>query len=179
MTDINANLRTTLDHLEAQAESLNTVVMDINETDLEQATDALLRVQELVKIIRDSEAAIELWIEKIFKDQKWAHEFTDRNGNLRVKYEPQETPLGVVEIRRSSNRRDWDHEALAKDWLDSWLEKNAEGGVLPSPWQIKNALMEVAGIGYWKVGVLKELGIDPDEYCDSSPGTPRVKVTHG
>jgi hypothetical protein len=79
-----------------------------------------------------------------------------------------------VEVRRSKTRRAWDHDSLARDWLNTYME--GRGGEAPDPFDVVADFRKVAGIGSWKVTGLREYGIDAGEYCDESPGTPTVSI---
>jgi hypothetical protein len=37
-------------------------------------------------------------------------------------------------------------------------------------------LLDFAGISYWKVTTLREIGIDADDYCESGESTPKVSL---
>jgi hypothetical protein len=83
--------------------------------------------------------------------------------------------VGVVAVHRARNRKQWDHEGLAGHVLDRHLSDRGDGE-LPTPWEVRDWLMEAAAIGYWRVGVLKQLGLDADDFCDSTPGHPTVQI---
>lgn len=83
--------------------------------------------------------------------------------------------VGTVEVYRGKHRSNWDHPALAAAVLDAHLAGTP--GEVPDPWEVRDWLMETAGIGYWRVKALRNLGIDADGYCTAVPGVPSVKIT--
>jgi hypothetical protein len=82
--------------------------------------------------------------------------------------------VGVVSVARTRNRKAWDHDALAGLVIDQHL--TGGDGVAPTPWEVRDWLMQAGHIDYWRVGVLKDLHIDADDYCSSEPGTPKVVI---
>jgi hypothetical protein len=84
--------------------------------------------------------------------------------------------VGYVEVYRGKKRTGWDHVSLAAAVLDAHLSASATGEA-PDPWQVRDWLMEAAGIGYWRVTPLRALGLNPDHYCTAEPGVPTVKIT--
>lgn len=79
-----------------------------------------------------------------------------------------ETHRVLAERRMSTDRRNWQHEDLAK------LVIEKEWSNIDHPQDVAKALMAAAGFSYWRVTRLRELGIDPDEYCES---TSRMSVS--
>jgi hypothetical protein len=78
-----------------------------------------------------------------------------------------------VQKRTSTDRRNWDHEALAKKVIALAMDS----GRIHHPMDVAAVLRGAAGFSYWRVTQLKELGIDPDEYADSSPGKTSIQIT--
>lgn len=76
--------------------------------------------------------------------------------------------VGRVEWRRGATRKQWQHDTIAQAVLDARLAET--GGEMPDPWTVRDWLTEAAHIDYWRVGVLKGLGIDPADVCDTEPG---------
>lgn len=82
--------------------------------------------------------------------------------------------VGVVSVHRPRNRKAWDHDGLAGHVLDRHLSDL--GGDLPPPWDVARWLTDAAHIDYWRVGILRDLGIDVDQFCSSEPGVPTVAI---
>ncbi len=74
-----------------------------------------------------------------------------------------------METKTGQPRKKWDHDSLAvavaKRISDSSIDMDT-GEVLKSTQQMIKELLEYAAPSYWRVGALRELGIDPDDYCD-------------
>lgn len=66
------------------------------------------------------------------------------------------------------NRSNWQSRDLAK--------KIIADGDFDHPQDVADMLFELAAVSYWRVTKLRELGIDPDEWCDSAPGRSTVQV---
>lgn len=84
--------------------------------------------------------------------------------------------VGVVEISRSQDRKEWDHRATATAVLDAHLSRS-ETGEAPGPWEVLDWLMDAAGLNYWRVRQLRALGVDPGVFCSEVPGKPTVRIT--
>lgn len=82
--------------------------------------------------------------------------------------------VGVVEWTRGSTRKAWDHDALTGQVLDRHL---TDAGGEIDPWAIRDALFKAAHVDYWRAGVLRDLGLDPGDYCETTPGRLGLRVT--
>lgn len=84
-----------------------------------------------------------------------------------------------VELARSRNKR-WDHEEAMRHVVARALDERTidpdTGEVEPSWATVARAVMECAGIGYWRVGALKDKGLDPDEFFETTSWSPSVRV---
>lgn len=86
--------------------------------------------------------------------------------------------VGVVERRAGTTRKAWDHPRVA--WLVAShavdeRRVDTETGETDDPVKVAvQALLDAAGIGYWRSGSLREFGLDPDDYCDTSYGPAKV-----
>ncbi len=83
--------------------------------------------------------------------------------------------LGVVEVRRSADRKAWEHDQLGAEVVRRHLA--AAGGELPDPFDVARQVLAAAAPSYWRTGVLKALGIDPGDYCTTTPGRRTVQIT--
>lgn len=148
-------------HVTDATKELDAIAESVRDLPMEEASARLVELRAAITMLRQAESEMERWIAEVFEELKWKrpHEFAG---------------VGLVEVNRPRGRRQWDHQGLAKAWLEAVIVSN--GGVSPSPWDVKDGLLRVAGIGYWKTTELKKLGIDADDYCDSSPGAPSVKI---
>jgi len=87
-----------------------------------------------------------------------------------------------VTKRRGSIRKAWDHDAiiprLVAQALDERRIDRETGEVLETEASaVVRVLKEGAGISYWRTGVLKKRGLDPDEYCSTEAGRTRIEVS--
>jgi hypothetical protein len=89
---------------------------------------------------------------------------------------------GRVEVKPSVQRTKWDHESLwaqvtARGRDERQVDKDT-GEVLESEGEaVARTLRACVGQGPWKVTGLREIGLDPDEYCEKSYGAPKVIVS--
>jgi len=83
--------------------------------------------------------------------------------------------IGKVSVHRSRDRTKWDERGVAQAVIDKQMEKR--GGEMPSePWEVISWVLEVFGISYCRVTPLRAMGLDPEAFCDSSPGKPTVTL---
>lgn len=89
--------------------------------------------------------------------------------------------IGTFEKAPAVSRKSWDHPLLAQKIVAKALDSrqiDSETGEVEDRAEVATkALLSTAGISYWRVGEVKKLGIDPDQYCDKEYGAPRVKYT--
>lgn len=81
--------------------------------------------------------------------------------------------LPVAKVTRARDRKAWEHRPLAQAVLDAHLTER--GFEQPDPWEAITWVLDAAGVSYWKVTALRELGIDADQYCETTPGKPQVQ----
>ena len=81
-----------------------------------------------------------------------------------------QTARVTAERRMSTDRRNWQHEELAKEVL------KREWGNIDHPQDVARILQEYVGWSYWRVTKLREKDIDPDEYCETTPGRATVQL---
>lgn len=100
-----------------------------------------------------------------------------------------ETTTLRVERTRAAERKTWDHEAWQRDVRRQILRKHgllnvaavvtADGEEL-DPAELGAAMAELQSVhaaGGPRLTQLRATGLDPDDYCQRSPGGWRVKVT--
>lgn len=75
---------------------------------------------------------------------------------------------GLFKVRKVSDRKEWDHALVAYRVAAHAVAHRTpdEDGSVERPEDVAvAAVLDAAGISYWKVGELKSRGIDPDTYC--------------
>lgn len=92
--------------------------------------------------------------------------------------------LGMVERRRGTDRKSWDWEGLLPTLIRLVVDPDGTGE-MPDAGEVvsrmRALISEVIGVTPSKgprVRQLRELGLDPDEWCESSPGRVSVQI-HG
>jgi hypothetical protein len=78
----------------------------------------------------------------------------------------------TIEVKSGSSRKAWDHSALAQDVAQRIYESSIDidtGEVNKTPREMMADMLKYGAVSYWRVGALKDLNIDPDEYCEVSP----------
>ena len=82
---------------------------------------------------------------------------------------PYMTQLFSIETKTGAPRKKWNHDTLAalvaKRITDAAIDMDT-GEVIKTPQQMIRELLDYAAPSYWRVGALRELGIDADDYCD-------------
>jgi hypothetical protein len=147
--------------LREQADAL--LSTDLSDLSCDDTTRVLHEIQMARKTLQASE---EFYINHIH--EKWP------GGDYRVPHHVQ--GVGVVRAFRGKDRKTWQHEALVHAVVDKHLA--AADGEIPDPFTVAGWIRECAGIGYWKTGALKAIGIEPDEFCESTKGTRTVSISH-
>jgi hypothetical protein len=84
--------------------------------------------------------------------------------------------VGFVEWRRGRDRREWQHDALAKDVLAAHMAE--VGGEVVDPFTVRDWLLGAAHVDYWRSTVLARLGLSVEDYSVSLPGRLTVQITH-
>jgi hypothetical protein len=85
----------------------------------------------------------------------------------------------VVEKMYDKSRKAWRHKDLAEvvaDRIQRMAVDLDTGEVKLSTSEMISKLLDFAGISYWKVTTLREIGIDADDYCESGESTPKVSL---
>lgn len=83
--------------------------------------------------------------------------------------------LGVIERNKRSARKAWNHadlqQAIRQVAMDNRLA-DPETGELETAAEAEARLLKETANPSWRTTALKEIGIDPDEYCETtfSPG---------
>jgi hypothetical protein len=86
--------------------------------------------------------------------------------------------LGAVERKKGTTRRHWESDELAHEIAMRALTDPETGEMPPLDlWEKVGRVLDellacapLTGSTQWRVGALKERKIDPDDWCESSPG---------
>ena len=128
---------------------------------LDDLVENLLDTRERIQQLRDHERFL---IDEI-------HDAAPQRKN--------ETAFGLVEVSKRRNRK-WDHEEATKHVVARALDERAvdpdTGEIEPSWVAVTRALRECAGIGYWQVGALRDRGLDPDEFAETTSEAKSVTI---
>ena len=92
--------------------------------------------------------------------------------------------VGVMTRRRGTVRKAWDWPTLLPKAIRSYLDPDGTGEFPTDPMtavdRMRAMAEDVIGLTPSKqprVGALRALDIDPDEYCESTPGRLSVQIT--
>lgn len=87
--------------------------------------------------------------------------------------------IGIVGVRRNQDRKEWQHDDWKTDVRNAILDKhNIDGGLLfdvegtgIEAVELLTEAQDVHGATSPKVTALRKLGLDPEAYCTSVPGS--------
>ena len=101
-------------------------------------------------------------------------------ANLNPPYKATYGGFGPITVSKSKGKR-WDHEAvwnvLMARALDSRRIDKETGEVLErEATAVRRVIEECAYIGYWRLEPLREYGIDPDEYYETTSSKPSIRI---
>jgi len=82
--------------------------------------------------------------------------------------------IGRISIGRSQEREHWDERGVARAVIDRHMANTT--GEAPDPWDVAEWLLEVYGVKYCRLTPLRALGLEPDAFCDTTPGKPVVSL---
>lgn len=88
--------------------------------------------------------------------------------------------VGAFQRKGSVTRKAWDSQSLfgtVASRAVNMREPDADGCITAPEAVVLDSLQKCVGVSYWRVGALRDLGIDPDEYCSVEYGPPRVTIT--
>lgn len=139
----------------------NFLTDDLDDLSCDDAVRVLHEIQMARKALQASE---EFLTERVH--EAWGQDYKT----------PRVVPgVGVVRAFRGKARKAWEHEALVHNVVDAHLSQLE--GEIPGPFIVAGWIREAAGFSYWKAGALNALGIDPDDFCESSPGRRTLSIT--
>lgn len=91
--------------------------------------------------------------------------------------------LGTLEKKRGSNRKKWQSDRLVTRLVRAALDPEGTGELPDSPYEAVDTVVSTltacapfTGSMGWRVTALKERGIDPDEWCESTPGRQSIQI---
>lgn len=148
--------------LRSQAGDVDDSLLNLQPDSWENAALLLHHLRLARQALATAESKVETLVAQMMRDAG-VFDATELNG------------IGVIQRRGGSKRKQWEHDALAKQVIDTHMTDT--DGEVPDPWVVRDWLLEAAAVGYWRVGVLKKLGIDVDDYCATEPGRPTVQIT--
>ena len=130
--------------------------------DIDRAVADLAELREIRKGLADWESELTVWISEAI-------------GRNTITVDG----VGEVQVRQATDRKAWDHDALYRLVIARARDErrmDAETGEYESEGEaVGRALMECARPS-WRVTALRDRGIDPDEYAESSSGKTSVVI---
>jgi AcrR family transcriptional regulator len=85
----------------------------------------------------------------------------------------------TMELRRSDSRKAWDHKAISAEVAERLVQSSVDfetGEMLKSTEELIMDVLTYAGVSYWKVKALNNLGISADDYCEVTEGAMKVRI---
>lgn len=136
---------------------------ELDEYSLETLVKLLIQGREMVRIMRDIAGRIEQATVRAMPHRKMVID-----------------GIGTVEKTTETARKEWDHPLVAGQVLrsatDSWAKETGEIVDQELAGKVLDAFMAAARME-WRVTALKDLGINPDNYCETTYGSQKIRVT--
>lgn len=160
--------------IEVSADSIEvTFRSSVTPFEVDQAVADIVRLRECKKALDDWQGELTEWL-------------ADALGYNRLEIEG----VGVVEIKRGVDRKAWDRRALLRAVLDSRRAPDPVTGEMVgsdsgravvddefvSCSQDLSRVLDVWNLGAPRVTALRERGIDPGEFCETTPGRTTVVI---
>jgi hypothetical protein len=75
----------------------------------------------------------------------------------------------TVKVNWSKARKSWEHARLVSLTAEAIIAKarDADGTLNVPPAVLIGQLLDYAHVDYWKIKALKDIGVDPDDYCEA------------
>ena len=92
---------------------------------------------------------------------------------------PVQVDGATIEIKSGSARKKWDHAAISDEVARRIVNTSVDidtGEITKTPLEMLKEFTQYMGVSYWKVGQLKELHLDADEYCEVSPPKKNIVI---
>jgi hypothetical protein len=138
-------------------------VEELDSYTVEELTKLLIQGREMVRVMRDISGRIEGALVRAMPHRKMTIE-----------------GIGVLEKTTETTRKEWDHplvaSRVANTVTDTW--KHSTGEVLDGDLvaMFLKAFSDAARME-WRVTALRDMGIDPDKYCQTTYGSQKVRIT--
>jgi hypothetical protein len=149
-----------LDNLEHQ-------IFEMSKSDLDKDPKEILQVATNLHAVKSRIGALYSDIQAVITDE----------------YDYFATPIAVdgatVEIKAGSARKKWDHASISDDVARRIVNTSVNidtGEITKTPLEMLQEFTQYMGVSYWKVGKLKELHLDADEYCEVSPPKKNIVI---
>lgn len=81
--------------------------------------------------------------------------------------------VGTFERKKSTSRKHWQHDELARAVVAHAMDCDK----INHPLDVLDVLRGAVGFSYWRVEPLREMGFEPDEWCDVDEAHYGVKIT--
>lgn len=88
----------------------------------------------------------------------------------------------VIERKIASNRTGWQHKDLGRDVANRIVQSSVDldtGEIFLSPNEMIEKLLDYVQPSYWRAGALSKIGINPDNYCQTSEPKTSIIVRKG
>ena len=172
MTPPEAEGQGALDVLSATLNTLHTAITDLADDvpaalDVDDTTEAVVSLLHDLREQRKALAQMEAYVEAA--------------AVKRLKYGQQQVGEFIAEVKGGKDRRAWQHDDLAWAVCRPLAVNENTGEVVTEIAeiidQVRARLLNCAAVSYWRTTQLKPLGINPDDYSESTPGRRTVTVT--
>lgn len=88
----------------------------------------------------------------------------------------------VIERKIASSRTGWRHKDLGRDVANRIVQSSVDletGEIALSPSEMVQKLLDYVQPSYWRAGALGQIGINPDNYCETSEPKTSIIVRKG
>lgn len=135
----------------------------VDDFDVDRAVADLARLREIKQALSDWEQELTSWLSEALGRNE-----IDSAGLH-------------VEVKRGVARKAWDNDALIRLVIAKGRDERAvdkeSGEALESEGEAVGRALMACARPNWRVLALRERGIDPDEFCETSPGKVSVILT--
>jgi hypothetical protein len=87
-----------------------------------------------------------------------------------------------IERKQGADRKAWDHKGLAVEVATKIAQMAVDmdtGEVTLTPHEMMIKMLDYAAPSYWRVGELGKIGVNPNNYCETSEGKVSVVIKKG
>jgi hypothetical protein len=153
-------------------------------TDLAEAVARLSDDVPAALDVDDSSEAVVRLLADLREQRKQLAEmeaYVEAAAVKRLKYGQQQVGDFIAEVKGGKDRKAWRHDDLAWAVCRPLAVNENTGEVVTEIAeiidQVRSRLLNCAAVSYWRTTQLKPLGINPDDYSESTPGRRTVTVT--